>query len=129
MRGIWKSSIGGDPGLWGLRSLARTGLLRVKLDDELLLHRGGDLPPLGLAQHLRRERVVVGLQPRRHLRGELGGVADHGLRRGPGLDGDDVAGPDLIAGDVDAAAVDRPVAVADELAGLATRAREAEAHQ
>ena len=31
-------------------------LLRVQLDDELLLHRRRDLTTLGLAQHLRGER-------------------------------------------------------------------------
>ena len=30
-------------------------LLGVQLDDELLLHRSGDLPAIGLAQHLRSE--------------------------------------------------------------------------
>ena len=36
-------------------------LLRVELDDELLLHRRGDLLPLRVAKHLRREPVVIGL--------------------------------------------------------------------
>ena len=58
----------------------KLGLLRVQLDDQLLLHRRGDLPPLGLAEHLRRERVVIGLKPRRHLAGELRRIADHLLR-------------------------------------------------
>ena len=69
----------------GIRPPARGeqfGLLRVKLDDQLLLHRGGDLSPLGLAEHLRRKRVVVGLEPGRHLAGQLGRVADHLRRRG-----------------------------------------------
>ena len=56
-----------------------SGLLGVELDDELLLHRRGDLPPLRLAQHLRGEAVVIGLQPRGDLTGELGGVGDQVL--------------------------------------------------
>ena len=43
------------------------GLLRVELHDELLLHRRGDLRALGLAQHLRGQLIVVGLQPGRDL--------------------------------------------------------------
>ena len=67
--GDWKSSIGSfsrvqcaarDPAAF-LGAL----LLGVQLDDELFLHRGGDLPALGLAKHLGGERVVVGLQPGR----------------------------------------------------------------
>ena len=46
-----------------------------------------------------------------------------------GLDRDDVAVAHLIAGDVDPAAVDGPMAVADELARLAPRRREAESHE
>src|SRR4051812_30217024 len=71
---------------------------------------------------------MVGLQPRGHLSGELGRVADQLDGTGVGLDGDDVAVAHLVAGDVDAAAVDRPVAVADHLPGLAARGREAETH-
>src|SRR3954453_14877671 len=144
MRGIWKSSIGGvltvvrwglDPGGGRARAPRRRSggwsLLRVELDDEVFLHRRRDLATLGLAQHLRRERVVVGLQPGRHLRGQLGGVADQlgGALGGAGLQRDDVAVADLVARDVDATAVDRPVAMADELAGLPARAGEAEADE
>ena len=45
------------------------------------------------------------------------------------LDRDHVAGAHLVAGDVHAPAVDRPVAVADQLARLAARGGEAEAHE
>src|SRR5690348_4811838 len=100
MRGIWKSSIGRVLTSCHTRP-ARTAsgrglecgwwLLRVQLDDELLLHGGGDLAALRLAQDLRRQRIVVGLQPRGHLCGELGGIADDGLRGAAGLEGDDVA--------------------------------------
>src|SRR6266536_4057962 len=139
MRGIWKSSIGEV--LTVVSSAPRDGeracggafgvcvLLRVQLDDELLLHRRRDLTTIRLAQHLGGERVMVGLQPGRDLRGELGGVADDRVGTGAHLDGDDLAVADLIAGDVHPAAVDGPVAVADELARLAARRREAEAHE
>src|SRR5919204_481882 len=138
MRGIWKSSIGevltvvssaprDERGRAAARSVCV--LLRVQLDDELLLHRSRDLTTLRLAQHLGGERVMVGLQPGGHLGGELGGVADHRVGPGAPLHGDHVAVADLIAGDVDPPAVDRPMAVADELAGLAARGGEAEAHE
>src|SRR5688572_23515951 len=110
-------------------SCGKVGLLGVELDDELLLHRSGDLPALGLAQHLRGQGVMVGLQPRGDLGGQLGGVTDECFDRGTGLDGDDIALAHLVARDVHAAAVDGPVAVADELARLAARAREAEADE
>src|SRR4051794_22964582 len=147
MRGIWKSSIGvltvgcSDPALARRRGSVHAPratcpgarfqkvLLGVQVDDELLLHRGRDLAALRLAQHLGGERVMVGLEPRRDLCGQLGGVADERLRGGAGLDGDDVAVTHLVAGDVHTAAVDRPMAVADELAGLAARGREAKAHE
>src|SRR3954452_3722099 len=104
-------------------------LLGVQLDDELLLHRGRDLAAFGLAQHLGGERVMVGLEPRGDLRGQLGGVADERLRGGAGLDGDDVAVTHLVAGDVHPAAVDRPMTVADQLASLAARGCEAKPHE
>src|SRR5919197_2328356 len=139
MRGIWKSSIGEVLTVVSSAPRVREGvrgalrgvfwLLRVQLDDELLLHGRRDLTALGLAQHLGGERVVVGLQPGRHLGGELGGVADDRVGAGAGLHGDDVAVADLVAGDVHPAAVDRPMAVADELARLAARGGEAEPDQ
>src|SRR3954451_1359115 len=148
MRGIWKSSIGGvlTVVLWAsTRSTGRAssggregagrgparpgrGLLGVEVDDELLLDRRRDLTTVRLAEHLRRQGIVVGLEPGRHLGGELGRVADElrGAGALAGLEGDDVAVADLVARDVDAAAVDGPVPVADELAGLAPRGGEAE---
>src|SRR5919204_3603930 len=138
MRGIWKSSIGevltvvsSAPRDERGRAAARFGcvLLRVQLDDELLLHRRRDLTTVRLAQYLGGERVMVGLQPGGHLSGELGRVADDRIRASARLHGDDVAVADLIAGNVDPAAVDRPVAVADELASLAARGGEAEPHE
>src|SRR4051794_21776249 len=138
IRGIWKSSIGvltvvsrAPRGRVG-RCAARSGvssLLGVQLDDELLLHGRRDLTTLGLAQHLGGERVMVGLEPRRHLRRELRRVADELHGAGVGLDGDDVAVAHLITGDVHPAAVDRPVAVADELPRLPARSGETEADE
>src|ERR1039457_5602453 len=94
IRGIWKSSIRVLTSCWcetgalRERRLLRAvtpkeapargkRLLRVQLDDELLLHRRGHLSALRLAQHLGRERLVVGLEPRGDLSGELGGVPYH----------------------------------------------------
>src|SRR5436305_11954041 len=96
-------------------------LLRVELDDELFLDGGVDLRALGLLQHLAGEAVVIGLQPGRDGRHEVGRVTDHLLRRRVLRDGDAVVGTDLIARDVDAAAVHLEVAVAHELARLCPR--------
>src|SRR5918997_1004490 len=104
-------------------------LLRVELDDELLLDRRGDLGPLWQAEDLRGQPVVVCLQPRRHCGGELGGLADDGLDRRARLHRDHVFLAQLVRGDVDPAAVDRPVAVADHLPRLAPRGGEAEPHE
>src|SRR6185312_12884230 len=89
-------------------------LLRVQLDDELLLHRRGHLSPLRLAQHLGRERLMVGLEPRWNLSGELGGVPYHLHSRGLSFDRDHIARTHLVAGDVHAATVDRPVTMTDQ---------------
>src|SRR5579875_263614 len=69
---------------------------------------------------------MVGLQPRRNLSGELGRIPDHLARRGLRMDRYHVARAQLVARDVHPAAVDRPVAVEDELPGLAPGGREAE---
>src|SRR4051794_5356502 len=137
IRGIWKSSIGvltvvsrTPRGEWA--GAARSGvswLLGVQLDDELLLHGRRDLTALGRAQHLGGERVVVGLKPGRNLGRQLRRVADELHGAGLGLHGDDVPVANLVAGDVDAAAVDRPVAVADQLPRLPARGREAQADE
>src|SRR3954451_17739484 len=141
IRGIWKSSIrvlvfrcswaGAYTPAGAPRRAPRgkTGLLGVQLDDQLLLHGRGHLAALGLAQDLGRQGVVIGLEPGGDLAGQLGGVADHVLGRRIGLDRDHVALAHLVARDVDPAAVDGPVAVADELAGLAARRGEAKAHE
>src|SRR3954451_25415490 len=104
-------------------------LLRVELDDELLLHRRVDLRTLGVAQHLRRQSVVIRLKPRRDGGRQFGRVADHLGRAGPSLDRDHIVGTHLVRRHVHAPAVDGPVAVQDELARLAPRSREAEPHE
>src|SRR5680860_1231864 len=112
--GVWNSIMGGVLRVenstrrpTGPRALL--GLLRVELDDELLLHGRGDLVALRLAQHLRGEPVVVGLEPCRHDRDELGGLTDRGIGVGAGLHRDHVVGPHLVGGDVHPPAVDGPV--------------------
>src|SRR3954452_22187355 len=85
-----------------------SGLLRVELYDQLLLDRCCDLLPLWEAEHFGGQPVVVCLEPSRYHRGELGGVADNGLRARSWLQGDHVVGADLVRGDVHALAVDRP---------------------
>src|SRR3954452_5622511 len=104
-------------------------LLGVQLDDQLLLDRRRDLRALGIAQDLGGQRVVIGLQPGRNGRDQLGRPTD---RVGGGraqLDRDHVLGTYLVGGDVDAAPVDQPVSVADQLTRLAPRGGEAEAHE
>ena len=70
---------------------------------------------------------MVGLEPWRHGRGEVGRVANDLLGRAARLEHDDVVGLDLVARDVHAPAVDLEVAVAHELPSLGTRGREAQA--
>src|ERR1700752_1082993 len=111
------------------RAVVKGGLLRVQLDDQLFLHRGCDLPTLGPAQDLGRQPLVIGLEPRRDLAGQLGGVADDLRRRRARVNRDHVGVPELVAGDVDPASVHRPVAVQDQLPRLAPRGGEAQADQ
>src|SRR3954453_16942644 len=108
---------------------AAGGLLRVELDDELLLHRRVDLRPLGVAQHLRRKSVVIRLKPRRNGGRQFGRVADRLGRARPSLDRDHVVGANLVRGHVHAPPVDGPVSVQDQLARLPPRSREAEPHE
>ena len=70
---------------------------------------------------------MIGLEPGRNRRGQVGRVAHDLLGGAALLQGDDVVGADLVARDVHAAAVDLEVAVADELPGLRARGGEAEA--
>src|SRR3954451_3245827 len=133
--GVWNSSIASFVS-GAQRSAAGGGagrrvsvLLRVELDDELFLHRRVDLRTLGMAQHLRRKSVVIGLEPGGHGRHEVGRVPDDLLGRRGGLDGDHVVSLDLIARHVHAPAVHGPVTVQDELARLAPRGGETEADE
>src|SRR5829696_3316632 len=104
-------------------------LLRVKLDDELLLNRRGDLGPLWEAENLGRQAVVVGLEPGRHNGGQLCRFTDDGLDRRVWPHRDHVLLAELVRGDVHAAAVDGPMPVQDHLARLAPGAGESEADQ
>src|SRR4029079_4500992 len=119
-------------GIWNSIRLVRTAipsfpsLLRVKLDDERFLDRRVDLLTLRPLEHLAGEAVVVGLEPRGHRSGQVGGVADDLLGRAARLERDDVVGAHLVAGDVHAAAVDLEVTVADGLGGLGRGGGEAE---
>src|SRR3954470_12545133 len=118
--GIWKS----------IREMrvakAIPSLLRVELDDERFLNRRVDFRALRPFEDLSGEPVVVGLQPRRDGRRQVGRVANHLLRGRPVGDGDHVVRLDLVARDVHAAAVDVEVAVPDELPGLGARRCEPE---
>src|SRR4051794_7538284 len=132
--GVWNSIMGASFSWWGavarlLALAAPSGLLRVKLDDQLLLDRCSDLLPLWESEHLGGQPVVISLEPGRDHRRQLGGVPDHLLRARSRLQRDHVVGTDLVRGDVHPFAVDGPVAVADELAGLAARGREAQADE
>src|SRR5438067_1715794 len=102
-------------------------LLGIKLDDELLLNGRVDVSALRLLQDLAREAVVVGLEPRRNGRDEIGRVADHLLRRRARRHGDDVVRANLVARDVHAPPVHLEMAVAHQLARLRARGSEAEA--
>src|SRR5215472_3268425 len=102
-------------------------LLRVVLNDELLLDQGVDLGPgrervhqdahlVGVHLEPRRDRALPGLGPRHHERGQLAGL----LR-----DLDDVALAHPVRGDIHLAPVDQDVPVAHELAGHVTALGEA----
>src|SRR3954471_3931207 len=102
-------------------------LLGIQLDDELLGDRRVDLGTLRPLENGPGETVVVRLQPWGDGGGEVGRVPDDLLRTRPGLQRDDVVGLDLVAGDVDAAAVHEEVTVPHELARLRTGRGESEA--
>src|SRR4051812_11664360 len=104
-------------------------LLRVELDDQLLLHRRRDLLPLRMPEDLGGEAIVVRLKPGRNRGGQLGGVPEDRFGARAGLQGDHVVGAQLIRRDVDPPAIDRPVAVTDQLTRLPARAGKAESHE
>src|SRR5512142_1817497 len=110
-------------------SWERPALLRVELDDELLLDGHGDV----FARRRRLDRALeptlVQLEPGRHAAAvdRLERLADaHHLAR-PLLELDLVPGPAQVAGDVHLAAVHLEVAVADQLARLVAGVGEAQA--
>src|SRR5664279_264769 len=128
--GIWKSISAGIRKVSGRAEVAGTGcwaLLGVELDDQLLLDGRVDLDTLGEAQDLAGEIVVVGKQPARDRRREVGRIANDRLGAGVRADVHEVVRADVERGDVHAPAVDVEVAVADELARLGARGCEAEA--
>src|SRR3954469_12376974 len=133
--GVWNSSIacfvsGAQRSAAGGGAGRRVSvLLRVELDDELLLDRRVDLRTLGVAQHLRRKSVVIGLEPCGYRGHEVRCGPDGLLGRRGGLDGDDVVRPDLGARHVHAPAIHGPMTVQDELARLAPGGSEAEANE
>src|SRR6185437_2587441 len=97
----------------------RWWLLRVELDDQLLLHRLVDVLAEGGVEDLHDEAGFAGLQPGRALAVERVHVAADGEHLpGRALEGDGVTLADPVARDGDPLAVDQDVAVADELAGL-----------
>src|ERR1700759_4596444 len=105
IRGTWKSV-----GMSSLRCFFSelrvwSGLLGVKLDDELVLDRLRDLGALGVAQDLGGQGVVVGLEPGRARGDQFRRAADRVRRAGIGLDRDDVLGTPLVGRNVDTAAV------------------------
>src|SRR5689334_14551413 len=118
--GIWKSITR------VAKEIPSLFLLRIQLDDELLLHGRVDLAALGLLQDLAGQAVVVGLEPRRNGGHEIGRVADRLRGRRVRRDGDDVVGANLVARDVHATAVHVEVAVTDELSRLRARGGEPE---
>src|SRR4051794_7842216 len=102
-------------------------LLRIELDDELLVHRCVDVTALRLLQNLAGQAVVIRLEPRGDGRHEVGRIADRLGRCRPRRNRDDVVGPHLEARDVHAAAVHLKMAVAHELPCLRARCGEAQA--
>src|SRR5216110_3251754 len=92
IRGIWNSI---KLVLTAIPSLL--SLLRIELDDERFLDGRVDLLAFRQLEHLAREPVVVGLQPRRHRRGEVGRVADDLLGRAALAKRDHVVGAHLVA--------------------------------
>src|SRR5215210_2628232 len=90
------------------------GLTRVMLDDESFLDRRGDVGPVGKAVDRSLESVVVGEEPGRGRAGGLGCLTGHRLDGGTRLDGDLVAGRNLVRRTVEALAVHLDVLVDDE---------------
>src|SRR3954447_23707737 len=98
-------------------------LLGVELDDERLAHRNVDVVALGQIPNGDLLAGVAGLEPADDVAvDDVEVVLDHDHVARLGGQADDFTLVDSVAGDVDALAVDVDEAVADELAGLRTRA-------
>ena len=117
---------GGHRFLWVVVCVGAAALLGVELDDQLLLDGRGDLAALGQRAGPWRSESRGRPGARGARRRSARSRADDVGGRGAVADRDHVVGPHLVGGDVDAAAVDLPVAVADQLARLAARGGEAE---
>src|SRR5436190_2596514 len=98
--GIWNSGRVVIASSWVVR-FELSALLGVELDDQLLLYRRRDLAALGQAEHLRRQGVVIGLEPGRDRRGQLGRGAHDVARVRVGANRNHVLWPHLIRGNVD----------------------------
>ena len=100
----------------------RKRLLRVELDDQLLLQRHIDLRALGQLVNQDAQAARDDLQPAgdRTVADGLASNLERQRAQRLLLDIDDVVLRDAVAGDVDLHAVDGEVAVADQLAGLTT---------
>src|SRR5258707_12476961 len=109
-----------------LRSWARSPrlcLLRVKLDDELLLNRHGDVLARGRGLHRPLEARLVEVEPGRDAAAVdcLERLVDADDLAALLLDRDDVAHLHLEGRDVDLPLVDAEVPVADVLAAFGAR--------
>src|SRR6185295_16532750 len=111
----------------GLRSCVR--LLRVELDDQLLLDGHGDVVAAWGGLHRALEAALVEVEPGRDAApvDRLQRLVDADDLAALLLDRHHVAHLHLEAGDVDLAVVDAEVAVPDQLAGLGAGVGEAEA--
>src|SRR5437868_3440230 len=104
-------------------------LLAVELDDELLVDRQVDVCARRKSENLTGEIVAADVQPSDGAltAGEVLGLLQDGHRTRAFADLDLIPDLALERRDVDLAAVDLDVAMADELTGLAARHGEAEA--
>ena len=107
--------------------LAERLLLRVEVNDELLVDGLGDVGALGVVDELAAEGGTVPLEPGVVVgtRGE--GVGDDFERLAAFADGDDIALAETVGGDVDDFAVDSDMTMGNQLTGLCAAAGDAEA--
>ena len=96
-------------------------LLRVKLDDELLLQRNVDLSALGQLVHEDAQGIRNNLQPCRYVGIDEGvlSIFEPFHLLGAVTDIDDVVLGDLVGRNVDVLAIHGEVTVGDKLASLA----------